>query len=80
MKWFIFVALLFATPAFAQQQQRSPSQIAIEANQMVGYLASFAEQEGVTIQQLQKQLADAQARVKELEGKYETSKPKDDAH
>jgi hypothetical protein len=70
MKWLISVTLtlLFVTPAFAQQQ-RSPSQIAIEANQMVGYLASFAEQEGVTIQQLQKQLADAQARVKELEAK-----------
>lgn len=64
-----------------QSQQRSPSQIAVEVSGEVGYLSAFAEQEGVVIQQLQKQLADSQARVKELQEKYEPKSPvPSDAH
>jgi hypothetical protein len=65
----IFAILLALTlPAFAQQQL-SPSQMAIIIDGNVNVLAQLADQQEKTIQQLQ-------ARIKELEDKYESRKPK----
>ena len=52
----------------AQQQQITPSQMAIQIDNAVNGLAT-------SIEVLQKQLADAQAQVKQLQDKYEPKKP-----
>ena len=67
----IIVAIILAalaTPAMAQQQQVTPSQMAIQIDNAVNGLAT-------SIEVLQKQLADAQAQVKQLQDKYEPKKP-----
>lgn len=78
MKTAIFcgsLALIFIVPANAQQTSRTPSQIAVGVDNDVGVLAQFADQCIAAQQSLKKQLDDAQARIKELEDKYEPKKP-----
>ena len=62
---FALVAFMLALPsaAFAQQQQISPSQAALQIGNIVSQLAQGAEQSIV----LQGQLAQAQAKIKQLE-------------
>ena len=45
----IGVVLLMTAPAFAQQQQVSPSQAAIAADNIINGLANAVEQEAATI-------------------------------
>ena len=68
-KIIVAIALLaWATAALAQQQQITPSQMAIQIDNAVNGLAT-------SIEVLQKQLADAQAQVRQLQDKYEPKKP-----
>ena len=67
----LFAAL--ASPAMAQQQQITPSQMAIQIDNAVNGLAT-------SIEVLQKQLAQAQSQVKELQDKYEPKKPPPTGH
>lgn len=65
----VAIALLtFASAAQAQQQQITPSQMAIQIDNAVNGLAS-------SVEVLQTQLKQSQARVQELEDKYEPKKP-----
>lgn len=76
---FLVVALLFvAGPAFAQQ---SPASVALQINGVIGTWAQTLEQQGKTIEGLQRQsaedqkrLSEANAKIKELQDKYETPK------
>ena len=64
-------AVLFAaltSPAMAQQPQITPSQMAIQVDNVVNGMAT-------SIEVLQKQLVGAQAQVKQLQDKYEPKKP-----
>ena len=68
LRFAIVIALtICASPAMAQQQQITPSQMAIQIDNAVNGLAT-------SIEVLQKQLADAQAQVKQLQDKYEPKK------
>ena len=60
---------LFATPCFAQQQQTSPSETALQINSVIGTWAQTLTQQGKLIDDLQKQLIAAQAKIKDLEAK-----------
>ena len=67
LRFAIGIALtIFASPAMAQQQI-TPSQMAIQIDNAVNGLAT-------SIEVLQKQLADAQAQVKQLQDRYEPKK------
>jgi septal ring factor EnvC (AmiA/AmiB activator) len=75
---FALTALLFlAAPAVAQQQQpTTPAETAIQINNVIGTWSQTLMQQGKVIDELQKQLATANARIKELEPKIsEQSKP-----
>ena len=66
----IALVLAISTPAFAQQHQLSPSQLAIGIDNDVGVLARLAEQQQQIIDDLKRQLAEAQAKLpKESEKK-----------
>lgn len=69
MRYVLLVFLLLPTAAFAQQQQ-TPSQVALQINNIVGQWAQ-------TIEALQQQNAQLQARVKELEAKVPKEEQKD---
>ena len=64
----VAIALLTWAGAAQAQQQITPSQMAIQIDNAVNGLAT-------SIEVLQKQLADAQAQVKQLQDKYEPKKP-----
>lgn len=67
---YILAACLLATPCLAQQQpQLSPPETALQINSIVGLWAQTLVNQGKLIDDLQKQLATAQARIKELEQK-----------
>ena len=70
MKLTIILAafLGFTATALAQQQQITPSQMAIQIDNAVNGLAT-------SIELLQKQLAQSEAQVKQLQDKYEPRKP-----
>ena len=63
----IIALLTWAGAAQAQQQQITPSQMAIQIDNAVNGLAS-------SVEVLQTQLKQSQARVQELEDKYEPKK------
>ena len=63
----VAIALLTWAGAAQAQQQITPSQMAIQIDNAVNGLAT-------SIEVLQKQLADAQAQVKQLQDKYEPKK------
>jgi uncharacterized coiled-coil protein SlyX len=70
LKYLLLAALLFAaSPALAQQQQLSPPETALQINGVVGQWAQTLVQQGKVIEQLQAELAKANARIKELEAK-----------
>jgi len=71
MRLTVFAAILaIATPALAQQHQLSPSQLAIGIDNDIGVLARLAEQQQQIIDDLKRQLAEAQAKLpKESEKK-----------
>ena len=71
MKLAVFaVVLAISTPAFAQQHSMSPSQLALGIDNDVGVLARLAEQQQQIIDDLKRQLAEAQAKLpKESEKK-----------
>lgn len=68
---YLIPAILLAVPALAQQQQASPAETALQINAVIGQWASTITQQGKVIEDLQKQIAAAQARVKELEQRKE---------
>ena len=70
MKLTIILAafLGFTATALAQQQQITPSQMAIQIDNAVNGLAT-------SIELLQKQLAQSEAQVKQLQDKYEPKNP-----
>lgn len=71
---FLTIVALLTTPAFAQQQPSTATdRVALYYGQCVGNFEKRADEFAA----LQKQLADAQARIKELEPK--TDDKKDDA-
>lgn len=72
MKKLALLFLLAATPALAQQA--TPAETAIQLNALIGQWAQSLTQQARTIEELQKQLTAAQARVKELEPKVEEKK------
>ncbi len=63
MKKFILLGCLFASPAFAQQQSPAIERIAAGLGQCV----STSEQRADLIIDLQKQLAEAKAKIEKLE-------------
>jgi len=71
---FGFIALLVLTSAASAQQQITPSQMAIQIDNAVNGLASSVENLQTQLRQSEADKARAQARVKELEDKYEPKK------
>lgn len=61
--------LLLPLPALAQQGQPSPPETALQINGVIGTWAQTLVQQGRVIESLQKQLADAQKKISELETK-----------
>lgn len=59
MKRLIFFTCLLATPAFAQQQQPSPPETALQINGVIGQWAQLLVQQAKLIEQLQAELAQA---------------------
>lgn len=72
---YLFALCLLASPCLAQQQQLSPPEAALQINGIIGTWAQSLVQQARMIDDLQKQLAAAQARIKELEPKEEAKKP-----
>lgn len=68
------LALSSIMPAYAQQQQVSPPEAALQINGMVAALAQGMVQYGKTIENQNKIIENLQARIKELEP--EKAKPK----
>ena len=62
MKRIILAAILFATPALAQQQQVSPPEAALQINGIIGTWAQTLVQQGKMIEDLQRQLAAEKAK------------------
>jgi hypothetical protein len=71
---YLIVFLLWMTSAMAQQQQLTPPETALQINGVVGAWAQTLVQQGKLIDDLQKQLAAANAKIKELETKPEAKK------
>lgn len=63
------IPLALATPAFAQQQQQqmSPPEAALQINGIIGTWAQTIVQQGKMIEDLRKQIAADDAKIKELE-------------
>lgn len=74
MMKYAIALLVVASPAFAQQQQSTPPEIALQMNSVVGQWAQTLVQQGKVIDDLQKQLTAANAKLKELEPKFEDKK------
>lgn len=67
---YIFAFCLLATPCFAQQQQvPTVAETAIQINTIVNQWATTLTQQGRLIADLQKQVAEKDAKIKELEEK-----------
>jgi hypothetical protein len=71
---YLIAFCLIATPVLAQQQQQTPAEAALQINSIVGAWAQLIVQQGRQIEDLQKQLAAANAKIKELEPKLEEKK------
>ena len=66
----LILGLLLASPALAQQQQQiSPAETALQINSVVSQWAQTLAQQGRMIDELQKQIAAKDAKIKELEEK-----------
>lgn len=63
----VILVLAFATTAALAQQTQPASTMAVQVSAAVGNMALELDQSRQTIQQLQSQLAAAQAQIKELE-------------
>lgn len=63
---FIAALLLFVTPALAQEQIASPSQLAIQIDNAIGVLAQRAERAEAQARQLQAQIANLQKQLEAL--------------
>lgn len=66
LKYLIVLPLLLITPAFAQQQPSVP-ETALQINGIIGTWAQTLGQQAKQIDDLQKQLAAAHAKIKEME-------------
>jgi|HubBroStandDraft_4_1064222.scaffolds.fasta_scaffold252500_2 hypothetical protein len=73
MRIIIIITVLLAATTAQAQQQITPSQMAIQIDNAVNGLAS-------SVEVLQTQLKQSQARVKELETKYEPKEPTNAQH
>lgn len=73
---YIAAICLCATPCAAQQQQLSPPETALQINGVIGAWAQTMVNQGKMIEELQKQLTAAQAKIKELEPKPAAEKNK----
>lgn len=71
---YLLAFILLSTPVFAQQQQLSPAETALQINNIVATWAQTLTQQGKAIADLQAELAKANARIKELEPKPEEKK------
>ena len=71
----IGVVLLMTAPAFAQQQQVSPSQAAIAADNIINGLANAVEQEAATIKADNEKIADLQKQLADLKTKSDAATP-----
>ena len=71
----IGVVLLMTAPAFAQQQQVSPSQAAIAADNIINVLANAVEQEAATIKADNEKIADLQKQLADLKTKSDAATP-----
>lgn len=74
LKYLVLTLALLATSALAQQQAVPPPETALQINGVIGQWAQTLVQQARVIEDLQKQLAAAHARVKELEPKQEPAK------
>lgn len=63
---------LLVTPCSAQQQQISPAETALQINGVVSQWATTLIQQGRVIDDLQKQIAAKDAKIKELEAAKES--------
>jgi hypothetical protein len=71
----LLIALALATPASAQQPQQSFNDVAVSITSNVNAMALAATQQANVLTSVKAQLAEKDARIKELEDKYEP-KPK----
>ncbi len=72
---YLVAFLLLASPALAQQQQvPTVAETAIEINNIIGQWSQRLVQQGKVIEELQKQIAVRDAKIKELEPKSEAPK------
>lgn len=67
--------LMAATASAQEPRQITPAVAALQAGTLVNQLGELATNQSETIAALQKQLAEAQAKIRSLEDKYEP-KPK----
>lgn len=74
MKRVILLAMLLAASPALAQQQLSPPETALQINGVIGQWAQTLVQQGKAIEELQKQNAAKDARIKELEPKPEEKK------
>ena len=72
---FTVAAMMFATSAFAQQQQVSPSQAAIVADNIINGLADAVEHEAATIKADNEKIADLQKQLADLKTKSDAATP-----
>ncbi len=71
----LILGLLLASPATAQQpQQISPAEAALQINSLAGSMAQSMAQQGRIIDDMQRQIAAKDVRIKELEAKAEPKK------
>lgn len=69
MRKLAFALALIASPAFAQQQQTTAPEVALQINSVIGGWAQTIVQQNRQIEMLTKQLVDAQAKIEELKVK-----------
>lgn len=69
MKWLILASLVLTNPAWAQQQQTTPSEVAIQINNAVSSLALALEQANRQIKDLTDKNIALQKQIDDLKGK-----------
>lgn len=74
LKYLLALCLILISPAFAQQQQATPAETALQINAVVGAWAQTLTQQGKVIEDLQKKLDAANERIKQLEAKPDEEK------